>query len=208
MTERNPFYSVADLLGVNCADRTDKVIAEEMLTEIEHLLMRRPIDFEGQPVRLGAYEVDDCGDWVFCTVVGLAENNRVVIDVPGYEHWQTINAHRIREAPGADDFGNELPRTYRKSDSCCLSVKVGLVETFPNVEPSKKQVLKISEEVMEVFSAWENWRDDPDAWAKKLCDEIADVIQASCNLIAALGLDDFTPEMERCRKRNADRGRF
>ena len=117
MTERNPFYSVADLLGVNCADRTDKIIAEEMLTTLDHFWKRRPIDYEGQPVHLGAYEVDDCGDWVFCTVVGLAEYNRVVIDVPGYEHWQTINAHRIREAPGVDDFGNEYPRIFKKPDS-------------------------------------------------------------------------------------------
>lgn len=90
-----------------------------------------------------------------------------------------------------------------------MSVTIGIVETFSSAEPSKAQVLKIGEEAMEVFSAWENWRDDPNSWkAMKLRDEIADVIQASCNLIAGFGLDDFTPEMERCRKRNEDRGRF
>lgn len=37
---RNPFYYVADLLGVNCADRTDAVIAEKMLEQLSHAWMQ------------------------------------------------------------------------------------------------------------------------------------------------------------------------
>lgn len=39
-------------------------------------------------------------------------------------------------------------------------------------------------------------------------DEIADVIQASCNLAAAFGIFDLRPAIERCIKRNEQRGRI
>lgn len=41
-----------------------------------------------------------------------------------------------------------------------------------------------------------------------LVDECCDVIQAVCNLLAAMGVDDLTREMEKCRSRNEARGRF
>lgn len=44
--------------------------------------------------------------------------------------------------------------------------------------------------------------------ASALIDECADVIQATCNLLVVLGVDDLAPEMERCCARNAARGRM
>lgn len=108
-----------------------------------------------------------------------------------------------------------------------MAVTIGDVATFPNVKPNKAQVMKIAEETLEVFSAWEDW----DTWHervkrcsyggdygrllahfadsdKRLLDECADVIQAISNLIAALGVDDFTEYMQDCKERNHDRGRL
>lgn len=87
------------------------------------------------------------------------------------------------------------------------------VRVFDDVEPSKAQVVKIAEETCEVYSAWENWwneqpGDDGDELTELLVDECADLIQAACNLLAALGITDLTEAMAACRKRNADRGRI
>lgn len=40
------------------------------------------------------------------------------------------------------------------------------------------------------------------------CGECADVIQATCNLVAAFGVTDFAAFMESCRRRNEERGRM
>lgn len=93
-------------------------------------------------------------------------------------------------------------------------VKLGDVATFPNAKPDKAHVLKIGEECMEVYSAWENFMDDHGdsnikEWRKiRLLDECADMIQATCNLIAALGVNDFTFYIDECRERNEERGRL
>ena len=41
-----------------------------------------------------------------------------------------------------------------------------------------------------------------------LMDEIADTIQACCNLAAALGVTDMTQHLARCEVRNRSRGRY
>jgi hypothetical protein len=106
-TERNPFYYVANYLGVECADRTDAVIAEEMLDQIAWAWMELPRDADAQPVRWDeSVHVDVCGDEVFAKVFGICENNRIAIYVPGEipEHrFQSVNAHRVREAYGDDE---------------------------------------------------------------------------------------------------------
>lgn len=99
-------------------------------------------------------------------------------------------------------------------------VKIGVVSTFTNVNHDKAQVVKISEETNEIYSAWEKWRDSPEM-AKKLgddsymskcltalIDECCDAIQAISNFLAAIGVSDLTEAMERCTKRNHDRGRL
>lgn len=63
-------------------------------------------------------------------------------------------------------------------------IKLGSVRAFPNVRPDKAQALK------------------------PLMDEIADTIQACCNLAASLGVTDLTPYLARCEERNRRRGRY
>lgn len=69
--------------------------------------------------------------------------------------------------------------------------------------------MKVAEESLEVFSAWENFRDDAsDVKRSAVVDECADVIQATCNLLAALGVTDMAGAMRRCERRNRERGRI
>lgn len=95
-----------------------------------------------------------------------------------------------------------------------MAVEIGTVQTFADVRPDKAQALKVLEEAAEVFGAWQLWDDlDPDEKrdgfsAACLMAECADVMQATCNLLAAYGVTDFTALMEACRKRNVERGRY
>lgn len=93
-----------------------------------------------------------------------------------------------------------------------MTVNIGEVATFPGVQPDKAQAVKILEESAEIFAAWQSWHDSFETIAAMrkswLLDECADVIQAVSNLIAALGVDDFTPYMESCKQRNQERGRY
>lgn len=101
-------------------------------------------------------------------------------------------------------------------------VKLGGVRAFPDVKPDKAQALKVLEEAAEVFGAWQQLDvasrvfTDVDEFSAMtmvnlkhdLLDEIADTIQACCNLAAALGVDDLTPYLARCEERNRKRGRY
>lgn len=88
-------------------------------------------------------------------------------------------------------------------------VRVGSVRRFDEVKPDKAQVMKVAEESLEVFSAWENFRDDAsDVKRSAVLDECADVIQATLNLVAALGVEDFRLYMKDCERRNRERGRI
>lgn len=89
-----------------------------------------------------------------------------------------------------------------RGDGAGGSVNIGEVATFPGVKPDKAQALKVLEEAAEVFGAWQAFDD------YELLYECADVIQATCNLVAAFGVSDFAPYMEECRIRNEERGRF
>ena len=103
-----------------------------------------------------------------------------------------------------------------------MAVRIGEVLTFTNVEPDKAQALKPLEEAAEVFGAWqvyEKVREDetqvlgePHDWTAhfrdNLLDECADVVQATANLVAALGVEDFTLYMQMCERRNRERGRL
>lgn len=95
-----------------------------------------------------------------------------------------------------------------------MAVEIGTVQTFSGVRPDKAQALKVLEEAAEVFGAWQLWDDlEPDEKrdafnAACLMAECADVIQATCNLLAAYGVTDFTGFMDACRRRNMERGRM
>lgn len=91
-------------------------------------------------------------------------------------------------------------------------IKLGNVKPFPNVQPDKAQALKVLEEAAEVVEAFKQ-RDPRDEThigyaTANVLDEIADTIQASCNLAAALGVTDLTPYLARCEERNRRRGRY
>ena len=91
-------------------------------------------------------------------------------------------------------------------------VKLTSVRTFPNVQHDKAQALKVLEEAAEVVEAFKQ-RDPRDEThigyaTANVLDEIADTIQASCNLAAALGVTDLTPYLARCEERNRKRGRY
>lgn len=91
-------------------------------------------------------------------------------------------------------------------------VKLASVRTFPNVQPDKAQALKVLEEAAEVVEAFKQ-RDPRDEThigyaTANVLDEIADTIQASCNLAASLGVTDLTPYLARCEERNRRRGRY
>lgn len=110
-------------------------------------------------------------------------------------------------------------------------VTIGNVETFKDTKPDKAQVLKISEEEHEVHSAWEDMRrfcpggiecatcDDGhsamEMYGHGFCskrdaavDECCDLIMATCNFLASLGVTDIREAMERCVERNRERGRM
>lgn len=91
-------------------------------------------------------------------------------------------------------------------------VKLTSVRTFPHVAPNKPQALKVLEEAAEVVEAFKQ-RDPRDVThigyaTANVLDEIADTIQACCNLASALGVTDLTPYLARCEERNRRRGRY
>lgn len=101
-----------------------------------------------------------------------------------------------------------------------MAVKIGTVATFAGVKADKAQVVKILEECAEVYSAFENWCDCGGVFDNEeiingvhvkqtyiIATECADVIQATCNLLAALGVDDLTAVLDRCKQKNIERGR-
>ena len=89
-------------------------------------------------------------------------------------------------------------------------VRIGDVATFPHAKSDKEQAKKILEESAEVYAAWELWNQRP--WSESrtnaLKDECADAITAVANMLAALGVDDFTECMQACEARNRERGRL
>ena len=99
-----------------------------------------------------------------------------------------------------------------------MAVIVGSVEPFPGIEPDKAQALKPLEEAAEVYGAWQAWRDStaelPESvlvskWSRDdLLKEIADTIQACCNLAQALGCDDLRPYLADVEMKNRNRGRY
>jgi phosphoribosyl-ATP pyrophosphohydrolase len=83
-----------------------------------------------------------------------------------------------------------------------MSVRIGKVATFVDPKANKAQALKPLEEAAEVFAAWQGGEKD------KIVSECADVITATCNLLAAIGVDDMHEAMSECKARNDARGRM
>ena len=82
-----------------------------------------------------------------------------------------------------------------------------LIRPFEMGTP-KEAAVKPLEEAAEVYAAWQecNWLDSGDA-LDNLADELADVIQAACNLADRYDID-LQAAMMRCEDRNRARGRY
>lgn len=104
-----------------------------------------------------------------------------------------------------------------------MVVKIPPVRAFPGVRPTKGQALKPLEEAAEVFAAWQACANDCESPMCREChnarrglcgtyislvDECCDVIMATCNLLAALGVDDLTEAMAELERKNERRGRY
>ena len=97
-------------------------------------------------------------------------------------------------------------------------VRVGSVRRFDHGYADKEQALKPLEEAAEVFGAWQAMASAElvhggdcvlaRLWRKRLLEECADVVQATLDLVAALGVEDFRPYMKECERRNRERGRI
>ncbi len=83
------------------------------------------------------------------------------------------------------------------------------VKPFRSGCTSKEQTCKVLEEAAEVFGAWQKYDGElcSTYWLEPLADEIADVIQAACNLAYRYGID-VAAAMQRCEARNRERGRY
>ena len=71
----------------------------------------------------------------------------------------------------------------------------------------KEAAKKVQEEAGEAFAEYVILQEQKDRSIASLADEIADTIQASCNLAARYGIN-LQAAMERCERRNRDRGRY
>ena len=109
---------------------------------------------------------------------------------------------------------------FTDDDRRSAAVTIPPVRCFAHVDTSKAQALKPLEEAAEAFAAWQDydrtksWGDDWDECLANndslisLVDECCDVIQATCNLLYALGVTDLTDAMNACERRNRERGRY
>lgn len=92
------------------------------------------------------------------------------------------------------------------------------MRAFNNVSDSKVQALKPLEKAAEVFGAWQgldNMRRGPflSAWRDvrdRLIDECMDAVQATANLLAAIGATqgEVDAAIKRMDERNGSRGRL
>ena len=87
-------------------------------------------------------------------------------------------------------------------------IRVGSVRRFDRVEADKAQALKPLEEAAEVLGALQSTHLPEDRRREQILAECADVIQATLNLVAAYGVEDFRPYMKACERRNRERGRI
>jgi len=90
-------------------------------------------------------------------------------------------------------------------------MNIGEVRTFPieNLPEPRVQALKIVEEAAEVFGACDVYRvNETPNLRQAIILECSDVIQATCNLLSLLNVDDASYLMELCEERNKKRGRY
>lgn len=84
------------------------------------------------------------------------------------------------------------------------------VVPFKGSSPDKATAVKPLEEAAEAYAAWQAWDEGGhEAYQlEAIVSECADVVQATCNLLASLGVTDLGPAMRLCERRNRERGRY
>lgn len=88
-------------------------------------------------------------------------------------------------------------------------VRVGSVRRFDDLRKVAYAYSDFKRREIEVFYAWDAWvLNQTEEKRERLLDECADVIQATLNLVAALGVEDFRPYLKACERRNRERGRI
>lgn len=104
---------------------------------------------------------------------------------------------------------------WRRSEQPCGCVTVPPVRPFADTAADKAHALKVLEESAEVVEAFKEYDavknltgGHVNAGLSDLVSECADVIQATCNLLAALGVTDMTGPMADCERRDRERGRY
>lgn len=115
---------------------------------------------------------------------------------------------------GFGDYLCALEHFLAKKKEEGEGVNVGVVKPFPNVKSTKEQALKVLEEAAEVLVRGKRRIRGANSWheiarlEEALFDEIADLIQATCNLSASMAVTDLRPYIKRCEQRNEARGRY
>ena len=104
-----------------------------------------------------------------------------------------------------------------------MSVHIGDVTTWNTGCTMREQVEKAMSEVMEVFAEVQLASESSEAFGPEVTEysagimaeheaaiaaECADVITATCNLLAMLGVEDFAPYMAACLEVQKGRGRL
>lgn len=88
-------------------------------------------------------------------------------------------------------------------------VRVGSVRRFDWVEADTMAAAAVNDAGLEVIYSLNDWRSNTSTrHRERLLSDCADVIQATLNLVVALGVDDFRPWMKACERRNRERGRI
>lgn len=80
------------------------------------------------------------------------------------------------------------------------------ITTF-HMGTDKEAALKPLEEAAEIYGAWQECQRFSMVSETIIADEIADTIQACCNLAKRYGID-LQAAMRRCQERNRERGRY
>ena len=99
-----------------------------------------------------------------------------------------------------------------------MSVEIGTVTTWDTGCTPREQVEKVMGEVMEVFAEVQAYDEASAAFGPEVTSfsahetaikaECADVVTAVANLLAMLGITDFTAVMAACAERQRERGRL
>ena len=168
--------------------------------------MKTRLEMASKGVRVSDGAVVTVGQVVYGTSDGRAW---VVIGIdPWRESHQVLarsddDRHQYRELEPAW-LVSEPPRPAVPD-----AVTIPPVRPFAGVTVGKELALKPLEEAAEAFAAWQDLDLTGDAEQRNaLMSECADVIQATCNLVAALGYDSMRDVMACCERRNRERGRY